>query len=373
MENIKEGAQFKKKPRYNLWQNSAYMIAAAWTSKSRGVIWLCLALAALGVIMSVLGLFIAPEILAAVENGVPIGELIRIILIFSGAMLLTDSTIRYINNNVQFGRIYVRSVIINRVNYKIGTTSYPNTESQEVRKMLSLAAEATNSNHTPAEDIWRVMTEIIKNVIGFIIYMVLLASLTPWVLALVLVTTVTGFFISKHLNGWGYRHRDEDADYYRRMRYIAEKSRDTTLAKDVRLFGMRNWMEDIFNSAFRLYKAFVGRRERVHIWASVIDVFLNFARSGVAYIYLIGRVLNGDLYTSQFLLYFLAISGFTAWVSGILDGFATLHIQSLEISGIREFLEYPEPFAFENGTPLPPDKDKTYKIEFRSVSDSPPG
>ena len=356
-----------KKPRYNMWQNSAYMLATAWTSNTKSVIWLCLAIAALGVASSVLGLFIAPRILGAVEAGVPLGELVRIILVFSGAMLLTDSTIRYLRSNAPYGRIFVRSVILSRVDTKMGTTSYPNTENQDVRKMMERSIKATNSNDTPTEDIWRVLTEILKNIAGFVIYLVLLASLPLWVLALVLGTTVTGFFISRYLNGWGYRHRDEEAEYGRPMSYISTKSIDTTLAKDIRLFGMKDWMEDIFNSAFRLYKAFVARGERVYIWANIVDVVLNFLRNGVAYIYLISRVLDGDLAASQFLLYFMAVSGFTAWVSGILGGFNELHIQSLEISNIREFLEYPEPFAFEDGIPLPP-QNQPYELELRNVS-----
>ena len=68
------------KPKYNLFQNSGYMIAIAW-QRQKSVLWLCLVLAALAVASNLAGLYIAPMILGAIESGVSIDELIKTILI----------------------------------------------------------------------------------------------------------------------------------------------------------------------------------------------------------------------------------------------------------------------------------------------------
>jgi len=357
-----------KKTKYNMWQNSMYMISAAWQSHNKMVLLVCLILAALFVANNLLGLFIAPRILAAVEANVSLGQLLRIILLFSGGLLLVDVVQSYVSTNVFIRRIVVRTIILGRINDKIGTTSYPNTENQEVRKMLERAQRNTSSNDSPTEDIWNTFIDIIKNIAGFAIYMIVLANFTPWVLALVLATTVTGFFINRHINSWGYRNREEQAKYTQHVSYISRKARDTTLAKDIRLFGMRDWLVDMYDSTLRLFQNFAARGQRVYIWADIVDVVLSFVRNGVAYIYLIGLVLNGNLSAAQFLLYFMAIGGFTLWISGILEGFSKLHRESLEISAIREFIEYPEPFKFEDGEPIIPNNEKGYKLELRNVS-----
>jgi len=372
MENTYTKNSNKQKPRYNLWQNSAYMISAAWTMKMGSVIWFGIGIAAMLVATNVLGLLVAPRILAAVEAGVSLGELVRIILLFSGGLLLAGPAGTYLQSNAVFGRMFMRAAMISRISEKMGTTSYPNLENQKVRKMLERARTATNENSASAEDIWRVLSELMENIAGLTIYIILLASMTPWVPTLVLVTTIAGFFVTRHVNGWGYRHRDEFADSSRRMWYIEEKARDTTLAKDIRLFGMRDWLNDIRNAAFHLHQSLVARRERVYIWANITEVVLNFARSGIAYVYLIGLVLYGDLAASQFLLYFMAIGGFTMWINGILGNVSELHVHSLEITELRELLEYPEDFTFENGVPLPPE-NKPYRIELRNVSFRYPG
>ncbi len=68
-----------------------------------------------------------------------------------------------------------------------------------------------------------------------------------------------------------------------------------------------------------------------------------------------------------FLLLFTAVDGFSSWVLGILDGFRTLHKQSLDISTIRECLDYPEIFSFTDGIPLKWETQKSYEIRLEHV------
>lgn len=369
---MKAKKERNSKPKYNLWQNSAYMISAAWAD-NKSVLWLCLVSAALTVTANVLNLLVTPTILGAVENAVPLDKLVTTILFFAGAMMLTSAASSYCSHNTLFGRIAVRVVILSRIQKKLSKASYPNTEDQEFRKKQDKANMTTNANSSAAEAIWNTLTDILVNIAGFIIYLILLSSLEPWILAVVLVTTVTGFFTGKYINGWGYRHRDEEEEYSRRMNYISGKAADYTLAKDIRIFGMRGWLNDMYDSTFGLYQAFIARGEKVYIWGNIIDIVLSFARNGIAYIYLIGLVLTNGLSAAQFLLYFTAVGGFTTWVSGILSGFAILHKQSLELNTVREFLEYPELFTFEAGRMIEPDNKKTYQIELRNVTFRYPG
>ncbi|MCL2774178.1 MAG: ABC transporter ATP-binding protein/permease [Oscillospiraceae bacterium] len=355
------------KPKYNMWQNSAYMVGLAWRNH-KSVLGLVVAAAALGVVANLIGLYIAPVILGAIQTGVTAGRLITLILLFTCGLMVVYALTNYVNANTPFGRFAVRVKIINFIQQKAMITSYPNTESQDFQKKQDKAGMAISHQSNATEAIWNTLSELLKNIAGFVIYLLLLATLNPYIVLLVLVTSVVGFFVSNYLNGWGYRHRDEEAEYSRRMNYLTAKSKDHTLAKDIRIFGMREWLQDMYNSSFRLYRSFVVRGEKIYIWSNVVDVILTFARNGAAYLALIGLVLNQGLSAAQFLLYFSAVGGFTAWVGGILSGFSNLYKQRLEISVVREYLDYPEPFKFEDGEPLEPDTKKPYEIELKDVS-----
>ena len=356
------------KRKKSMWQNSWYMIMAAVSSKNKMVLLICGVLAVLFVANNLLGLFIAPRILEAVEAGVSIRELMLTILVFSGGLVVVNSLITYLDECKQTGRLVIRFNFIGQINDKIAKTSYPNTENQDVRKLHEQARERVNGNHQAVQDIWSTFENIAKNLLGFAVYLVLLLGVALWVPVLVLATTIIGFLIDRYLNGWEYRNREEDASYGQRLRYFYDKACDTTLAKDIRLFGMRDWLVGIYESTLRLYKGFAMRRQKIYMIGGFVDVLLNFIRNGIAYIYLIGLVIYDGLSAPEFLLYFLAIGGFTAWVSGILDSFSKLHTQSLELSSMREFLEYPEQFKFDNGKSILPDKNKQYKFEIVGAS-----
>ena len=355
------------KPKYNMFQNSAFMIALAWT-RQKWVLWLCLAEGLLVVAWRLISLFIAPRILGAIEAGVPIHELLMTILVFVAAMMLTGIASAYVGTNTIFGRVALRLYLVSQLHEKYMTTSYPNIENQDLLNKLETAQTCVNSNDKASESIWDTLAGLIRNITGFCIYLALLSSLDLWIVALVLATTVVGFFVNRPIGRWGYRHRDENAEHLRRMNYVYIRAEDHTLAKDIRMFGMRGWLDDMYNSSLRLFKAFTARGQRVYIWEDIIDILLTFARNGAAYLYLIGLVLNDGLSAPQFLLYFTAVGGFTSWVGGILSGFETLHSDSLDLSTVREFIAYEEPFRFEDGAPCEPDLKKPYEIQLRDVS-----
>ncbi len=360
------------KPKHGIWSNAVYMISLAWRTE-RSVLWLCLIQAALAVASSLLGLFIVPTVLGTIEAAAPLTRLLGTIAAFALALMLVGAASAYVGANTLFGRVAVRGALVSQIHDKFSQTSFPNTVDQGFLKQLEKARMAVNNNDEATEAIWKTLTELVQNSAGFVIYLVLLASLDPLIVIITLATTVIGYFITKEINNWGYRHREEAAGYSHRMNYASSKAGDHTFAKDIRIFGMQNWLESVYGSTLNLYQAFCVRREKVYIWANVIDVVLSLLRNGIAYAYLIAFTLRSGLSAAQFLLHFTAVGGFTTWVSGILSGLTTLHKQSLDISTVREFLEAEECFRFEDGEPLEPDLDQAYEIELQDVAFRYPG
>jgi len=363
----------KPKPKYNMWQNSAFMIALAWREKEKKVLVLSLLIALISVANNLVGLFVSPSILSAVERRVPLSELLFLILGFVGLMMLCSAASSYLGENVAYGKIQVRSALVAALNRKASTTSYPNLGDERFRKLCSKAGEATNGNSQATEAVWGTLTNLLKNVLGFLIYLLLLSYLDLRMLVVILVTALAGYFIGKQVNGYEYRHREELAEYENQMWYIDNKIRDYNTAKDIRIFHMKPWLDEIGDQALGAYMAFQKKAKGVSLWSKIADLVLAFARNGIAYAYLIHLVLEGNLSAAEFLLYFSAVGGFASWVSGILGGLSRLHRQSLELSTVRECLEYPEPFCFETGRPLAPESGVSYEIKLENVSFQYPG
>lgn len=144
------------------------------------------------------------------------------------------------------------------------------------------------------------------------------------------------------------------------------KSESMELAKDIRIFGLQNWLNELLDQIHNLYLDFSLRCERVEVLADITEAVLTMARNGIAYVYLINMALNEGLSVSEFLLYFTAASTFTTWVIGILQEMSALHKESLDLSRVREFLDYPEPFKFEDGEEVP--IAENYELKLKNVS-----
>lgn len=376
MSNEKTTPKGKKekntRPKYNMWQNSCFMIKLAWASKEKKVLVLSLLSATLAVALNLVNLYVTPTILSAVERKALISELLLTIIIFTVSIMFLSAASAYVNSNTLFGRISVRMELVNLLNKKAATTSYPNVDDETFSGLLAKAGKVVDSNANAGEAVWTTLTTLTTNILGFFIYVSLLTAVQPFLILVILVTTVISYFISNYVNGYGYRHREEEADYIKKMHYISSCASDWNAAKDIRIFGLRFWLEELLNKAMAAYMAFNKKVQGIYIWARFVDIILTFLRSGIAYAYLIGLVISGELTVSEFLLFFTAVSGFTAWVTGILSGFITLHRQSLDLSIVRECLEYPEPFKFEDGEELHM-KENDYEIKLENVSFRYPG
>lgn len=361
------------KPKYSMWQNSWFMIKLAWTSGEKKVIALSLLSAVLAVALNLINLYVSPTILSAVERHASISELVWTILVFVFALMLVSAASAYVDTNTLYGRISVRCEIITLLNRKVATTSYPNLFDDKFKKLKVSSQGAINSNQAAAEAVWTTLTELTRDILGFVIYVLLLSSVQPLLIFIILATTVISYFVGKRLNEWEYRHREEKAEYENQMFYIDRRAGDLTAAKDIRIFGLRPWLEELYDKAMGTYTAFKRKAESVCIWAKIIDLVLTFLRNAAAYAYLIGLVLKNGLGVAEFLLFFSAAGGFTAWVTGILGGFNTLHRQSLTISIVRECLEYDEPFRLEGGEHIEAEAGRKYELRLENVSFRYPG
>ncbi len=368
MNSDKNNTRKSKKPKYNMFQNTCYFITLAWKEKEKKVPILCLLLAGFTVINNLLNLYIPPVILGVVEQRKSISRLLITILCFLAANMFCSAVLFYIHTNALFGRITVRTILARKLNKKAAVTSYPNVNSQECIRMSTKSHDCINGNSAAGEAIWNTLTWLLQNCAGFLIYVFLLSSVDLFMIAVILATTITGYFVSKYVNSYEYRHRDEIADYENRLYYIREQANNYSAAKDIRIFGIRSWLEELYEKAMNSYASFYHKAESVYMWARITDLLLAFLRNGIAYLYLISLVLKNGLTASEFLLYFTAVNGFTAWVTGMIDNLITLHRQSLDISIVREYLEYPEPFCFEEGEPLSCHKHKNCEIRFENVS-----
>lgn len=356
-------------PTYSLFSNIRFMLQTAWKFQ-KSVLFLCLATASLTIASNVMQLFLAPALIAKIESVSSPLSVLSTLIAFISALLFLNALLAYLDQNTGFGRINVRIYIFSLINRKACETSFPNTLDPEVLNLQEKARQACAGNNQATETIWNTLTQLLINLGGLLIYILLLSSFNAFLLCAVLLTSIAGFVVSNRIHRWGYSHRQEESSYYKKLDYLQYQTDSRTLAKDIRIFGMASWLRQVYQSVLQAYEAFVNRRERIYFWTCVVDAFLSLARNGIAYLYLINLTLNQGLSVSEFLLFFSAFTGFSTWITGILTESGAVYKQGLDIACIQEFLYRPELFRFCNGRPIP--QTTSYELKLENVTFSYP-
>lgn len=346
-------------------RNIKWMIDIAYKNCKR-VLLFCVLTATLEVLLNLTQLYIAPGIIKCVEQKTSIKVLLMTILAYTLALFVINGFKKYIEENTLFARIEVRTKIIAMVSRKCNTTSYTNTLDANFIRLRDAAYFACEGNSEATEHIWQTLTMLLKNIGGLIAYLFILSSFDSFLLLVVILTCFISFFVSRHANNWHYANKGEGEKYYHKKRYIRDKAESIKLAKDIRIFNLKDWLNELLDLVHNQYLAFRLKGERVDLLADVTEVVLTVIRNGIAYIYLINMTLNDGLSVSSFVLYFVAISTLTNWVMGVLKEMSTLHKECLDISSLREFLDYPEPFKFDDGKDIP--LASNYEIKLENVS-----
>ncbi len=361
-----------KKPNYNMWQNTWFMLKNAWSTEKTVPVF-CILLAVLTTASSTAELLAAPLILNRVESGVSVRELIITVSTVSVVLLLFSGLAAYVDTNTLFGRIHVRLKLDRDIVEKLAGTSYCNLLDTTFFEMHAKACDCIHNSNSSAEHIWTVWCDILIGLMSFAIYLTLMSDLNGFLILLVITTTIVSHYSGKRIEAWGYRNREEKQKLRNQTRHLYQWGLNRNYAKDIRIFGLKDWLLDVYSSTLRIYQSMIAKEERTHLWADFIDLLLALLRNGLAYGYILFLTWNEGLSASEFLLYTSAVTGFTAQIRGILNGFTTLRRESVELSYLREFLEWPEPFLLADGNPLDVNHETQYVLELKDVTYQYPG
>lgn len=346
-------------------QNLLHVVKTTWGA-ARGLVLYTLGGAALTLLVSLLELTIAPVILGQVERSVPLPALLGTIGFFTLALLILSSLRTYLKSTESIWKQHLLQHLLLSIYEKECTTSYPNMLSSGFLAVIKESYYYIQDDDGTYMEMLKEFGKLLTAVAGFLLYLLVLSGLKPLLMAVVIGTTAVSFLVSRRVQNWDEAHRQERRKYRTRMLFVTNTVLANKLPKDIRIFGMQSWLSELHDKTLALYQGFCNRREAHYLLGKLADLALSIARNGIAYWYLITLTLEKGLPASQFLLYFGAVSGFTAWITDILNGVIELRQQSRKVTEARELLDWPEPFRFAGGRSIP--QGESYELRLEDVS-----
>ena len=357
----------KEKPLYTVRQNSAYVIKKAW-ERDKWALWAIVAQIVLAVALATAGIFLPATVVELITAAVPLRTLVITVLVFTGGLTLMHAVNSYIGTLLMVRRIRLRMHMAFDLLDKTITTDYASLEEKRFTDAKQKASDNLMGNSTSTEQIYNCFTALGTNILGFVVYIILLMAVNPFVMVVTAATAILGVVARQWATKWRHDHDDDLAGPHKRMWHVRTMGSELSMAKDIRLFGMVTWIKDVFDANLQLSYSFYRKAHARQFIADLVGAVASFVREGIAYAYLIWLVLGGDLSVEGFVLMFAAVGGFSGWVTGILNDYADLNRHSLNICRVREFFEYPSKFKLGEGEPVAPVKGAEYSLELRNVS-----
>ena len=200
-----------QKPKYNMWQNTVYMMKIA-KKYSKSIFFHIPILVILATIENLAELFIVPTILNSVETKTPLNDLTLQVLGFALLLIFTSGLQTYVKEVSKTPFTYTRTRMKDMYETKRRTMSYPYMESSTIEKLYDDAGVCTCSPLEATEAIWTTLTDLLKAILGCVIYIALLRDIHVSLLLIICITSVSSFYASKHFREWEYKHKDDAAE-----------------------------------------------------------------------------------------------------------------------------------------------------------------
>ena len=204
------------------------------------------------------------------------------------------------------------------------------------------------------------------NIIGIFTFGTITASLNPW-LILILTGAQLLAMVSTAVESWLInKTKDPMAAVDRKLNYITKTSRDFAIAKDIRLFHLREYLQQMSEYFIGERKFWTNKMYFYYFLSDTLRLLLNVGIEIGIFAYIAYEALNGEMSKTALVLYAVSVTDFTHWVEYIGEVLSEIIPSNMLINDLREFLDISNSMENKNGRILP--AETPYKIEIENLS-----
>jgi ABC-type multidrug transport system fused ATPase/permease subunit len=198
----------------------------------------------------------------------------------------------------------------------------------------------SNNIHSSIVSMFIKLKDVVMNLLGFTSFAAILSTLNPWIILFLLLSYIFDGVVALLVERWRHKMRDVEAALWRKSRYLSQRTSLAMYAKDIRIYSLTGWLQALREAVMKEELSFNGKQERRTMFQMVLAGVLVFLRDGLAYAYLISRMLSDpDMTIGMFSVYFGAIAGFGAWLFSLVEGAQALVSANNFVKDYRAFMD----------------------------------
>lgn len=354
---------------HGLISNILFMLHEQWNFEKKGVLLPFIRILS-DVAISVLSLWLPKIVLDTISKSVLIYDFLFSIIIVTTSLIFLTYISYYTEQSIFMSSVRIWNLhFYSNKQYKIVDMDYSIATSEEGKRKIIRSHWSLNRNvNVNMVSIYPHFIEFIKNLVGFITFSVILASLNPIIILLLIFTYIIDTVVIYNIEKYEHRINDERAKTERKFDYVVNSTtNNNSIAKDIRVYNMKPWIHKITDILLKEKLGWESKISNKHFLKLVFEAGIIFVRNGGALLYLIWKMTNTNMSIGDFTLYFGAITGFGVWLEQIVDRISKISAASFKIDDYRALIELKDKMKRDKGVPVPK-PDEPIEIELKNVS-----
>ena len=290
----------------------------------------------LAVLLPLVATYFPKVLIDSIESQQSVQKVIIIIGVYFGALLIVKLFNNLCKSKLLMRQYNLSCLYQHAISEKHMRTDYANTDNPEAITKYKHAMRDACSGQCAPEFIWQSLLSLFISLLGIFTYGSVIATVSPWILLLLFLSAFITYLVNRWQRNYIEKNKDKWTTIDRKIGYLQGFSERFDHAKDIRIYGMSGWLTDML-AGFQMER--FGWTKKVSartLGGTFINALLVLIQNGAAYAGLIVMVFNNEIGAGDFVFYFGAITGFSAWLNGIGNEVNDIIHKSIKIGYYRD-------------------------------------
>lgn len=342
------------KPKYSLFNNIVYVIKMQLKINRMSLVWLVMTIP-FDLVLAFLGIYLPKLAVQAAMSGTDYKTFILRLAVIFAAMIVCQVLSSLVGNKQSVSSIRFLNRMIKNQMKKCLLTDYENIESQDFRTLMDRSDQILwrSGGLSAVERISVDLNGLILNVLKYFLFSAVLSFANPFLVVYLTVMPVLNFFAAKYVQKFQFQNKEEMSVLDKRLWYIANIGSSFDASKDIRIYGLTDWIIQKYRDTMKRRMSWNIRVARKNFMASFADIMLILLRDGLAYFILISMTLKNQITVDNFVLYLGAVGSYASMIGGIISAFSDMSGISFQLNDYREFENYAEKGNRSEGADMP--------------------
>ena len=342
------------KPKYSLFNNIVYVIKMQLKINRMSLVWLVMTIP-FDLVLAFLGIYLPKLAVQAAMSGTDYKTFILRLAGIFAAMIVCQVLSSLVGNRRSVSSIRFLNRMIKNQMKKCLLTDYENIESQDFRTLMDRSDQILwrSGGLSAVERISVDLNGLILNVLKYFLFSAVLSFANPFLVVYLTVMPVLNFFAAKYVQKFQFQNKEEMSVLDKRLWYIANIGSSFDASKDIRIYGLTDWIIQKYRDTMKRRMSWNIRVARKNFMASFADIMLILLRDGLAYFILISMTLKNQITVDNFVLYLGAVGSYASMIGGIISTFSDMSGISFQLNDYREFENYAEKGNRSEGADMP--------------------